>query len=616
MPQQISVPLSTSFLGSSSNVPETYDLAINGRDYMLDLEFNNYGVKFVIESEDFLKPQSDTATVSGQGSINPETAWSRTFESWHLGAGQQFWDRQNSSASRFYSSQGIDPWTKWEICLLNETTAVKSNAMATNIFLTTTGDVPTVTGPKLYVSEEANIYRTSNLSSWTAITGLPVGPPESLTSDGTNIYSAHGTSNVYRASGTGAAALHATGTAHQVWWVKGRLIVANNLTGTLYNPIGSGTTLGTSMFTYVHPQGSAWTWSSCSEGTDAIYMAGYSGDKSIIYKCAVKPDGTQLDVPVVAAELPDGEIVRSVQGYLGFLLIGTDKGIRVARDVGTVLIGQLIETGTSVQCFEPQGKFAWFGWSQYSANNTGLGRLDLSTDTQGGSIPVPAYASDLMAEGYGGDVLSVVTFEGLRVFSVKDDGVFAESTTGIKVDTGTVNTGSIGFGIVNRKIAVGMSVLTEPLAGSYEITLSANDGTYDSIGTESVALSSRRDFSVNETAGEEYALNIILTADNTETPCIKRAILKAVPAAPTVEAWTIPILLHETLDVDGDNVDVSPSYEKNLISALRSSGSPVTLQFGTEAISVVIKDFKFYPFSRTSDSLDWNGTLVIEARTV
>ena len=613
MPQQISVPLSTSFLGSSSNVPETYDLAINGRDYMLDLEFNNYGVKFVIESEDFLKPQSDTATVSGQGSINPETAWSRTFESWHLGAGQRYWDRQNSSASRFYSSQGIDPWTKWQVCLLNETTAVRS--ASGEIFLTTTGNVPAVTGPWLYASEGNAIYRTSNLSSWTSITGLPVVDPLSLASDGTNIYSAHGTSGIYKASGTGAAASFVTGTVHQAWWAKGRLIAADNLIGALYNPTNTAlAALPTALYT--HPLGSAWTWSSCSEGTDAIYMAGYSGDKSIIYKCAVKPDGTQLDVPVVAAELPDGEIVRSVQGYLGFLLIGTDKGIRVARDVGTVLIGQLIETGTSVQCFEPQGKFAWFGWSQYSANNTGLGRLDLSTDTQGGSIPVPAYASDLMAEGYDGDVLSVVTFEGLRVFSVKDDGVFAESTTGIKVGTGTVNTGSIGFGIINRKIAVGMSVLTEPLAGSYEITLSANDGAYDSIGTESVALSSRRDFSVNETAGEEYALNIILTADNTETPCIKRAILKAVPAAPTVEAWTIPILLHETLDVDGDNVDVSPSYEKNLISALRSSGSPVTLQFGTEAISVVIKDFKFYPFSRTSDSLDWNGTLVIEARTV
>jgi len=613
MPQQISVPLSTSFLGSSSNVPETYDLAINGRDYMLDLEFNNYGVKFVIESEDFLKPQSDTATVSGQGSINPETAWSRTFESWHLGAGQQYWDRQNSSASRFYSSQGIDPWTKWQLCLLNETTAVKSGLLTQ--FLTTTGDVPTVTGPWLYVSEGTNIYKTSNLSSWTAITGLPAVAPTSLTSDGTNIYSAHGTSGIYKASGSSSATSFVTGTVHQAWWAKGRLIAANNLTGALYNPINTvPAALPTALYT--HPLGSAWTWSSCSEGTDAIYMAGYSGDKSIIYKCAVKPDGTSLDVPVVAAELPDGEIVRSVQGYLGFLLIGTDKGIRVARDVGTVLIGQLIETGTSVRCFEPQGRFAWFGWTNYSASATGLGRLDLSTDTQGGSIPVPAYASDLMAENYNGNVLSVVTFGGLRVFSVANAGVFAESTTGIKVDTGTINTGSIGFGIVNRKIAVGMSVLTEPLAGSYEITLAANGGTYDSVGTESVALSSRRDFSVNETAGEEYAINIILTADNTETPCIKRAILKAVPAAPTIEAWTIPILLHETLDVDGDNVDVSPSYEKNLISALRSSGSPVSLQFGTDSISVVIKDFKFYPFSRTSDSLDWNGTLVIEARTI
>ncbi len=58
-----------------------------------------------------------------------------------------------------------------------------------------------------------------------------------------------------------------------------------------------------------------WTWSSIAEGRGAIYIAGYAGDKSAIFKIA--PDSTgALGAAVSVADIPRGETVRSLFGYL------------------------------------------------------------------------------------------------------------------------------------------------------------------------------------------------------------------------------------------------------------------------------------------------------------
>jgi len=213
-----------------------------------------------------------------------------------------------------------------------------------------------------------------------------------------------------------------------------------------------------------------------------------------------------------------------------------------------------------------------------------------------------------------GDVISAVTFGGKRVFSVSGKGVYTESAN--KVATGTLTMGTIGYGIVNRKVATSLEVTTAPLVGTYSSFLSSNEGTFAALGTESTAGDTKYNFNTGEKAGEEFNIRFDMTNLTTEGPCIKRVILKVVPAAPAVEKWTIPLILHEVLNVDGGYEDCNPRLERAVISALRAAGNPVTFQFGSESFSIVITDYKFYPFSKTSDLLDWNGTLVVEGKTL
>jgi hypothetical protein len=64
----------------------------------------------------------------------------------------------------------------------------------------------------------------------------------------------------------------------------------------------------------------------------AIYVSGYSGIQSNIYKFTLESTGAMptLTQAITAAELPVGEITYKISYYLGYMAIGTNQGVRIA----------------------------------------------------------------------------------------------------------------------------------------------------------------------------------------------------------------------------------------------------------------------------------------------
>jgi len=66
---------------------------------------------------------------------------------------------------------------------------------------------------------------------------------------------------------------------------------------------------------------------------------------------------------IIAAQLPIGEIVYKIESYLGYLMIGTNKGMRVASisdTTGDLSYGPLIfEDTNGVYDFAFRDKYVW-----------------------------------------------------------------------------------------------------------------------------------------------------------------------------------------------------------------------------------------------------------------
>lgn len=588
--------------GASSEVPDKFPLAVAGRTYMLD------EIKPAPrESIPGLRAQADTGAEPAERSLNPADLWRRFQETWHKGAGQKVLDRADSDRARFRSSEGVDPWTQFEMGLLNDTQQKLSSANANLRGI--------AVGTYLYAIDGGNVKFTADPTpaspSFTTVTGGSGNSPSSVTTDGFNVWTAVGSGGIDATTRGGATKSQYTSTAIDsaavLGYVKGRLMLAT--TNSLYDVTASGA-LPTVLFT--HPN-TDFRWVGFAEAGSAIYAAGFSGDKSLIYRTTVKPTGASLEVPVVAGILPDGEIVRSLEGYGDLLFIGTDQGVRLAvlDQAGNANVGALLNLGVSVRCFEPQGRFVWFGWTNFSATKTGLGRLDPTILNP--PAEVPAYASDLLAVAQG-IVTSVVTVSGRRYFTVSGNGLWGETAT--KVASGTFDSGLVTYGVPDRKVSMQVDVRFEPLpAGASIVTAFNSDSSaFTTVGTAATADRLSAVWPVSQFAGETMEIRQTLNraTDTTVGPELTRHTLRSWIAGRAGEILTLPIKLFETVvTLDDDVANYVPNDEIDFFNQLREDGTLVTVQLYDRTFAAFVSDYQFLPENRTANGQEQNGVLTV-----
>lgn len=598
---------------TAANVPSQYPIGIAGRGYNLDLKSG----QFSHQSIPLLKPQTDTEGQVNESSLNPEGLWRRSQDSWHEGAGQTYLDKPDSSSSRFRSSIGVDPWTKGELSLLSDTFRtynVTGGVTGANLRLVTAGDFVYMAYDDVLGYLDSPL--TPVLAGFTSV-GIQAGEAvsreiASLASDGNYVYAALGLNGIHRtARGTGTSSHYSDLEASLVGYVLGRLMAARQ--NSIYNVTASGAA-PTALYTHPNPD---FTWVGFAEGKGHIFSAGYSGDKSIIYKTAIKPDGTALEIPSSAGQLPDGEVVRSIYGYLGFILIGTDNGVRfsIPDTNGNLEIGALIETSSAVQAFEGQGSFVWFGWTNYDSSHTGLGRVDLKTIVDG---VAPAYASDLMAVEQG-VVSSIITFQGKRLFTVAQEGTFVEVDD--KVATGTIDSGLISYGIPEEKIGIYVDVRYLDLDGSDAVYIAKRDGVFTLLGTNT-ALVTVSQLSAGSIRSEFLEIRHVFSRDASDTtlgPILTRHTLKSQVTANMGSYWIVPVLLAEKEIVKGDEVYRDVLEEFLFLGGLATDKSTFTFQYLSTPFTVIAEDTEFKP-SHLSDvspvSTGYNGTMFMKLKVV
>jgi hypothetical protein len=463
--------------------------ALDGRPYEID--WKNGGVQY--QTVPLLRDQADDSQEPGKQSINPEAFWQRSTSSWHLGAGQSTFDREGSSPYRFRESKGVDVSERWELSLLNQTRQGRES--------TNTNLHQVVAGTYLYITDGTSLLYTQDIAadppSWTSVTGGPATAASSMTSDGFAIYTAHAANGIYRTTrGAATTASWVTGTVDLVVYAKDRLMAAAG--ASVYNITASGA-LPSALF--AHPN-TDFTWVGFAAGDTHIYAAGKSGDKSLIYRTRIKDDGTGLDALVVAGELPDGEIVTGIYGYLGFIVLGSDKGLRFATvgSTGDLTIGAFIPVGTgNVEAFEGQDRYVWFGWPDFDVDGSGLGRIDLQNFSDTERL-TPAYASDLMANRSYLDASPPVTASTPDVFSFTDINMWVR----VALDDWTPG----GFGtIVLGQYETGNQGCTIGVNPSGNLTFSfSTNGSVDTTRTSTAA--------TGFTNGTEHIIGVAFDADN------------------------------------------------------------------------------------------------------
>ena len=597
---------------TSTLVPNVFPVAIDGRPYMIDQKSGNFKRGY----EQRVRDSQDISTAPGEAAINPGGLWRRGQDSWHNGAGQVYSDVAESKDYQFYKSKGINPWVKGQLSLLNDTKLSLSNSSTTQHMV--------VCGTRLYVALNGDIKYTTNpyasSPTWTDCTGEPGGTVAAMATDGTKVYACFPSDGIRvidpaTLPGTvGSKLFTSSQSYYMIGFAKNYLLAAFDSVLHLTSSGGSGADI-------ITPIDTSFRWVGVATGQNAVYAAGYAGQKSLIYKITIKADGG-LDTGVVALELPTGEIVSTISGYLGFILIGTNKGVRYcSTDTQANLVaGAIIPTSGTVKKFTSDDKYSWFTWSNYDGTSGGLGRLDLSVFT---TTNTPAFATDLMYTSTA-DINTVVTFAdpttGLtqRAFAVSGVGIVAEDTTKL-VASGEIETGTWRWGIPDRKFVAKVDTRSLPLIGSITSYLKLDAGDYENLGTWVTVGDTENSFDGSDNKAIEATFKFVLTRDSTVTstgPTMTRWMARAYVAPYRSQFFIVPILLHRSVTIRGKEYYYDVEDHQNFFDDLIYNPRIIILQIGDFTHTVIVDDISWESSDAHGNSWAFDGTLVVTLRSV
>jgi hypothetical protein len=644
------------------NTDVAYDVALGGLPFIYAI---NDARPYIRQTAPFRKDQFDNGQEPGEQSLTGW--WIRSQMSFHSGSGINFYDPATTDENghyRFKESKGINVWTKGQATLLKNVTAghVTTGPIATNgVAQQHLRSIKwsTFTGALLqdeYDVDKIKVTDPSNPVHFIDYTaGAGVYPVYAICDDGTNAYwitnktsGATTKLTVFGKPLTGSSA--STADEFKVFdnsqiitngvmeYVKQRLVICAD--NKVYECAAAVTS--TPSLVYTNPS-TAHVYTSITASGTAIYISGYNGPQSTIEKYTIVTTagsvGTMpvLSQAVIAAELPVGEIVHKIYYYLGRMMIGTNKGIRVAQvsdQDGSILYGPLIvETTQPCYDFAARDHYVWCATSV--AGEPGLIRIDLSNELETLRF---AWANDIYYGGTTGHVTTAVCFDGntdptttdrlmfaTAYASSADGAVYVEDASTLMTN-GYITTGNIRYGTLEPKNFKRLLGRGEFTYGSMTLeTVDKNNVEYDHISYDSAISPIEVGTSSPATAQEYVAYKFILYRDGTDTtkgPTFKGYQAKATIATPRQRVMRFPVYC---FDVETDKYNTVVGYEGRAFDRIQSledveeTGDVITWQdLSTgESRQAVIEQVTFTRMTPPDKRFDgFGGVLEITIRTV
>ena len=504
LPMPIGVE-STNALWQNTGV--AYNVAISGIPFIYAI---NDSRPYIRQTAPFRKDQFDNGTEPGEQSLTGW--WIRSQTSFHSGSGINFFDPATTDENghyRFHDSRGVDVWTKGQVTLLKNSSVghiTTEDLQANGRPWQTIRSIKWNGTAGVLLHDGYDVDKIDSTGNETHFINYNAGssyPVYAICDDGTYAYwitkiddAGVTKTAMYKKPLTGSSS--DTSDEVQMWktstvvvtnavmeYVKERIVLCLN--NSVYEMSSSASALPSTVFP--HPS-SSFVFTSIAASGPAIYVSGYNGIQSTIMKFTLSTAGVMptLTSAVVSAELPVGEVVHKIYYYLGYMMIGTNKGVRAAQvsdQDGSINYGPLIvETSQPCYDFAARDHFVWCATSV--AGFPGVIRIDIANELE----PLRfAWANDIYYSGATGRYTTSCAFL---------DGTSRLAYTSQGLTKGTL--------IVNKQLTSNVATLTTSTPHGFavgdSVWVEGVDATFNSTtGPHTITAVTSTTFSYAKTAG-------------------------------------------------------------------------------------------------------------------
>jgi hypothetical protein len=413
-------------------------------------------------------------------------------------------------------------------------------------------------------------------------------------------------------------------------YTKERIVMCVN--DKVYEFSSSASALPTAVYSHNDPDH---IFTSITSSGAAIYISGYSGIQSNIYKFTLSTVGAMptLTSAITAAELPVGEIVFKIAYYLGNMAIGTSQGMRMA-DVagaqdGSITYGGLIfESNQPVYDFGFRDRYIWA--ASGVDGQVGVTRVDMGQPL--GNLQFP-YAYDLYNPA--DTLLSYTTacaFLGdtnrlafCNAGNGSDGTIYIESASTL-LEQGFLRTGYVRYNTLELKIYKLMQARIDTTNGGLLIDSVDYADNFYRIGTfAQQALVPEININYPQASQEYLGFQFTLTrstTDVTKGPLFTGYQIKALPAIPRQRLIQYPLSCY---DHESDHFGVEVGYEgaayyrMSQLESIENVGDTIRVEdFRTgESYIGLIEELDFRNATPSDKRFSgYGGTLLVTIRTV
>ena len=407
---------------------------------------------------------------------------------------------------------------------------------------------------------------------------------------------------------------------------------------------------------YAHPN-PAWVWTGICEGPNAIYVSGYIGDSSTVYRLSLDTSGAVplLNKAVTAADMPKGEIIYALGSYIGkYMIFGTSKGIRVGTidtsgfvSSGYITYGPLTVVtngynpaldatlnGAPCKSITFNDRYAYCTVTSYIDSDgsgatlrSGLIKIDLSREIAPNQM---AYATHLQVPSAAeASSVCILGSTNKLVIGVKGVGVYFQAAT--LISTGYLQTGQIRyFTLEDKHFELVKLRETLPMVGTLKLSVVNSDNTVVDIITVDNTFDFTQDIVGMDTQDiypkESIALRFTFTSATSQAVGTEDSFngyqLKALPAVKRQRIITLPLLCY---DFEGDRYNMTTGYEGGAseriqaLETIESGGDVVVLQDFTndETVRGVIESITFIRMTPPERRFKgFGGMIMCQFRTI
>ena len=458
-------------------------------------------------------------------------------------------------------------------------------------------------------------------------------------------------------------AVSGVGTAYNGTWTVTAVPDATRFSyTTTSSDVAEGTVSGTAQLSsntnlpiYAHPD-AKWQWTGICEGPNAIYVSGFVGDSSTVFRLALDTAGQVplLTRALTAADMPKGEIIYALGAYIGkYMVFGTNKGVRIGEidtsgfvSSGFITYGPLsvitngydpasatILNGYPVKSIAFQDRFAYCTVTDYIDNgdgtfSSGLVKIDISRQI---SANQAAYATHLRVPSIA-EAAAVCTVGATNALAIGVTGVgmYMQSTN--LVSSGYLQTGQIRYLTLEDKHFELVKLReTLPMLGTLKLSSVLSTGEVTDIITVDGSFDFTQDITgldaaADTAAQESIALKFTFYPESGQQVGNEDSFngyqLKALPAVARERIYTMPLMCY---DFEEDRYNMVTGYDGRAMERLsaledvESNGDVVILQDFTnnETIKGVIESISFNreaPSDRRFDG--FGGIINLQFRTI